>query len=287
MDINLLGPLEVSQNGRPITPTASKHRQVFALFAIRAGELVTAAELIEELWETSPPRSAPQCLQTYIMRLRKSIEGALPAGEGAGKAVLSTRSCGYTLNVPTENIDAHRYRDLVASGQQALDTGDFAAASRILGTALKIWRGPALVDVRVGPRLGPAADRLEQSRLGVLESRIDADLGLGRYHQLLDELAELTTRYPMHEKLCVQYMTALTACGRKWRALEVFWALRQRLVTELGVEPSIEVQRVQQRILNADTKPAEPASVGVRRRGGPPVWSAWALGGSVTNPVAS
>jgi DNA-binding SARP family transcriptional activator len=118
-----------------------------------------------------------------------------------------------------------------------------------------MWRGPALVDVPTGPQLGVAVARLEQSRLGVLETRIDADLRLGRHRQLLDELAELTTRYPMHEKFCIQYMTALHVCGCKWRALEVFLALRKRLVAELGLEPSLEVKRVQRAILTADVEP--------------------------------
>lgn len=85
-----------------------------------------------------------------------------------------------------------------------------------------------------------------------MESRIEADLQLGRHHQLLGELAELTALYPLHERLCEQYMTALYVCGCKWKALEIFRRLRQRLVDELGVEPSVQVQRLQHAILNAD-----------------------------------
>jgi DNA-binding SARP family transcriptional activator len=114
------------------------------------------------------------------------------------------------------------------------------------------------VDVRVGALLRVEVARLEQSRLGVLESRIEADLRLGRHHQLLGELAELTARYPMHETLCAQYMTVLSASGCKWRALEIFRTLRQKLVEELGVEPSAQVQNLQRAILNSDVAPWEP-----------------------------
>jgi DNA-binding SARP family transcriptional activator len=202
-----------------------------------------------------PPRSAIQLVQTYILRLRQLIEGTLPPGTGAAKDILITRPGGYTLDIAPEDVDVHEYQELAAAGDRAVEAGDRRAASALFGRALAVWRGPALVDVRIGPRMGIEVARLEQSRLGVLESRIDADLRLGRHHQLLGELAELTARYPMHEKLCAQYMTALYVSGCKWRALELFRTLRQKLVDELGVEPSVQVQHLQQAILNADVEP--------------------------------
>jgi DNA-binding SARP family transcriptional activator len=106
--------------------------------------------------------------------------------------------------------------------------------------------------VRRGPRLSIEVVRLEQSRLSVLEARIDADLGLGRHHEILSELAELTARYPMHERLCGQYMTALYLSGRKSCALNIFQSLRKALVGELGIEPSRQVQHLQRAILRSD-----------------------------------
>jgi DNA-binding SARP family transcriptional activator len=141
-----------------------------------------------------------------------------------------------------------------------MEIGDHEAASRLLRSALDVWRGPALVDVQIGIRLGVKVNGLEESRLGVMESRIEADLRLGRHHMLLGELAELAARFPMHENLCAQYMTALYRSGRKWRALEVFRRLRETLVDELGLEPSRHVQSVQQAILNSDPTLDEPTS---------------------------
>jgi DNA-binding SARP family transcriptional activator len=260
MEIRILGPLEAKRNGTSIAPTARKPRQVFSLLAVCAGQLVTVPALVEELWGMDPPRSAIQLVQTYILRLRQLIEETLPSGSaGAAKDILITRPGGYTLDISPEAVDVYEYQELSAAGDRAVEAGDYRSASGLLGKALTVWRGPALVDVRVGPRLGVEVARLEQSRLGVLESRIEADLHLGRHHQLLGELAELTARYPMHEKLCAQYMTALYVSGCKWRALEIFRTLRQKLVDELGVEPSVQVQHLQRAILNSDVEQKEPA----------------------------
>jgi DNA-binding SARP family transcriptional activator len=256
VEVNLLGTLDVSVNGISIVPTAGKPRQVLSLLALNAGQLVTVPTLVEELWGAAAPRSAVSTIQTYILALRKRIASCLPTGRTV-RNILATRPRGYSLDIAVDDVDVHRYQALGASGQRALESGDHETASKLLGAALDIWRGPALADVHTGLRLDIEVTRLEQTRLTMLESRIEADLRLGRYHHLLAELAEFTARYPMHEKMCAHYMTALHICGMKWRALEAFRNLRATLVRELGIEPSIQVQRLQRAILSADGDHAE------------------------------
>ncbi len=253
MDIKVLGPLEAQVNGRPIAPSAAKPRQILALLALHVGRIVTVPALIEELWGMNPPRSALTTLQTYIMQLRRRIEAALTVSEqGGAKDVLVTRYGGYMLDVAPDDVDACRYERIAAGGAQSLEDNDNETASRLLRGALEMWRGQALVDVQIGMRLGIEVTRLEESRLAVLESRIDADLRLGRHNTLLSELAVLAAKYPIHENLCAQYMIALYRSGRQWRALEVFKHLRQTLVDELGVEPSARLQHLQRAILASD-----------------------------------
>ncbi|MEY2248940.1 BTAD domain-containing putative transcriptional regulator [Streptomyces sp. BF23-18] len=77
MDIDVLGTLAVRLDNVSITPTAPKPRQVLALLALRAGQVVPVGVLAEELWGASPPRSARATLQTYILQLRELICAAL------------------------------------------------------------------------------------------------------------------------------------------------------------------------------------------------------------------
>jgi DNA-binding SARP family transcriptional activator len=225
---------------------------LLALLGISAGRVVTIDAMMEELWGSRPPRSAQTTLQTYIMQLRRKLDQALAPESRSSKDVLVTKRTGYLLDIPPEQIDVHEYDRLALAGGRALDTGDDANASRLLSAALDLWRGPALVDVPVGTQLEIEKVRLEESRLGVLEMRIDADLRLGRHHQLLGELARLSAQHPLHENFHAQYMITLYRSGRQWRALEVYQRLRATVVNDLGVEPSPQVQRLQHAILSGD-----------------------------------
>ncbi|MFC6094792.1 AfsR/SARP family transcriptional regulator [Saccharothrix lopnurensis] len=249
MRVSVLGPLEVEEGNRDITPSAGKPRQLVALLALHAGEVVPLRGIVEELWGARPPGNPVQSVQTYVLNLRRTVDAA---GGSWARARLTTRHTGYQLDLGPDELDVRRYERLAGAGRWALDQGDPERASVLLASALDVWRGPALVDVPVGGLLAGKARRLDESRLGVLEARIDADLRLGRHGRVLGELSELNARYPMHEAVCAQYMTALYRSGRKWQALEAFRALRGALVDELGLEPSRRVRRVHQAILNSD-----------------------------------
>lgn len=103
--------------------------------------------------------------------------------------------------------------------------------------------------------------RLKELRLTAVEDRIGADLHLGRHDTLLGELTGLTARFPLHERLHGQLMVALYRSGRTWQALEVYGRLRTACVTDLGLEPSPQLERLHQTLLAGD--PAqEPPVVG-------------------------
>lgn len=250
IEIGVLGPLEVTVGGVSVVPTASKPSQLLAMLALNAGRVVTVQDMVEEIWGTEPPRSGVQTLQTYILKLRRMLQRALADnGDVSSKDVLSTRRSGYVLAVEPQAVDAMRYDQLSAAGRQAVNDGDHAAAAHLLAEALRGWRGPALADVAVGPLLEIEALRLEENRLGDHYLRIEADLKLGRHHQLLGELATLCARHPLLENFCTQHMVALYRCGRQSQALEAYRRLRKEMIEQLGVEPSLRVRNLHQAIL--------------------------------------
>ncbi|MEU6311923.1 AfsR/SARP family transcriptional regulator [Streptomyces sp. NPDC047014] len=290
MDIDVLGALAVRENGVSITPTAPKPRQVLALLALHADQVVPVSALIEELWAGEPPRSARTTLQTYVLQLRALIATALeppragdphatpgpPAASGAASAagmgmagagrrpgartakdILVTLPGGYLLSSGGGTLDVREFDRLAGTGYRAMDAGDFPGAARLLREALALWSGPAFADVQGGVQLDMETRRLEETRLCALDQRIEADLRLGRHRELLAELTVLVTRYRTHENLHGQFMLALHRSGRRGEALDVYQRLRATLVRELGLEPSVALRRLQRSILMAG--PENPA----------------------------
>jgi DNA-binding SARP family transcriptional activator len=253
MDIKVLGPLEAGEGSVSCVPSAAKPRQILALLALQADHVVPVPTLMEEIWGESIPRSAATTLQTYILQLRRRISQAL--GDDAdrdAKQVLVTQHGGYSLRVRPGQVDAHQFERTAAAGRAAFAAEDYATASRLLGEALALWNGPALVDVRVGSVLELEVLRLTENRTVCLERRFDADLRLGRHSELVPELYSMTMRHPMHENFCAQLMIALHQSGASWRALHAYQRLRRTLVDELGMEPSPRLQRLQQAVLSGE-----------------------------------
>jgi len=257
LHVGLLGPLSAELNGTPVTPSAPKQRQVLALLAMKAGEVVTGTTLVEELWGDRPPRSYATTLQTYIFQLRKFMEAARP-GDPAAREILGTCHSGYLLDGHC-STDVEEFGRLANAGRAAVSTGDQRLASEQLTRALQLWRGAALVDVRVGPVLELEAICLEETRLGVLEQRISADLALGKHADLLGELTLAAAKNPINEILCGFLMIALYRSGHVGRSLQTFLNLRSVLKEELGIEPCPRMQRLHTAILSGDPALESPS----------------------------
>ncbi|MEU4209208.1 AfsR/SARP family transcriptional regulator [Streptomyces sp. NPDC026206] len=233
--------------------TAPKPRKIIALLAMQANHVVPTAAMARELWGDNPPASVQTTLQTYVLQVRRLLSRAsgLSSREIA-RRILVTKFGGYQLNLRHGDMDVHEFDRLAAEGRQALADGHDEAAARLLTEALALWSGPPLVDIQAGPLLEAEIRRLEENRLTALMQRVDAKLRLALHHELPGELAGLAAQYPMNENLHAQYMLSLYRCGRCPDALEVFRRLREHLVGELGLEPSLRIQGLHRAMLTAD-----------------------------------
>ncbi|HEY5834426.1 AfsR/SARP family transcriptional regulator, partial [Streptomyces sp.] len=272
MDVRVLGPLVVTEAGLDAMPTAVKPRKVLALLAMNPGRTVHLSTLTEELWNGHPPRSAVTTLQTYVLQIRNRIGRALLRDPQArthnAKHILVTRLEGYVLNTSGGFFDAGSFQYQAELGHQAMAAGRLAEAVDRFGRALTMWRGPALVDVQLGPVLEVQVTRLEEARTAALQGRIGAELALGRHHELLSELTALTARHPLNEVLHAQFMYALHACERRADALAVYARLERVLRRELGLAPDRELRRLRAAILECvpDLSPYLPQPLGAAAR---------------------
>jgi DNA-binding SARP family transcriptional activator/tetratricopeptide (TPR) repeat protein len=244
VEVGLLGPLRVvDDRGRVVVIGAAKQRVLLACLALRVGELVTTGELAEAIWGEGLPANPRRTVQTYVTRLRKLL--------GSGGGVVEGRPEGYALAASVV-VDVGRFAGLVAQARAAGGVGDRLGEARLLGRALSLWRGEALVDVPVEGPLREVVVGLSEQRLVVVERRIGAELWLGRHGELVAELWGLVERFPLREGLWGLLMTALYRCGRQADALAAYRRVRGVLAEELGIDPGPQLQRLHQAILTRD-----------------------------------
>lgn len=257
MDFRLLGPLEVAEDGHPVSLGGSRARALLALLLLHRNAVLTLDQIVDELWPERPPKTAEQVVRVYVSNLRKALE---PAGSGRPPQVILTRGNGYLLRAGPDEVDVDRFEALRAEGRRLLAAGEVTQAAAALGDAIALWRGAPLQDFAYERFAQPEIARLEELRLVTLEDRFDAQLALGRDSELVADLDHLVEANPLRERLRAQLMLALYRSGRQADALEIYQRGRRHLVDELGLEPSESLRRLETRILQQDPELDRPSA---------------------------
>lgn len=240
IEFGVLGPLRVAVEGEDVELDQPMLRRLLAVLLCNANSPVSAEALAHALWEAKPPASARKTLQLYVHRLRKKLGD--PARIVHGPA-------GYRLVVAPGECDADEMRRLVANAHTTVDPARRAA---LLHAALGLRRAAPLAEFADVPAVRTTADALTDRLLAVLEERFDVDLELARHNELVEELAEVVARHPLHERFRAQLMLALYRCDRQADALATYHQAREMLRDELGVDPGDALCARYQEVLRAD-----------------------------------
>jgi DNA-binding SARP family transcriptional activator len=226
----ILGPLEVSEGGRPVDVTGGKQRALLAMLLLNANRVVSVERLVDGLWDDDPPETAPKAVQVYVSQLRKLL----------GHDRVVTKTPGYVLNVDEDELDVDRFRRL--------------AERRSFREALELWRGQPLAEFANLSFARAEIGRLEELRLACVEERIASDLEQRGQAELVGELEALVREHPLRERLRALAMLALYRSGRQAEALDVYQDARRALVEQLGIEPGRALRELHQQILNQDAE---------------------------------
>jgi DNA-binding SARP family transcriptional activator/tetratricopeptide (TPR) repeat protein len=246
--VRLLGPVDVMAGGIARPVSGLRRKAVLAALGLYPGEAVSVGRLVDAVWGERPPATAAQTLPNHVSYLR----GVL----GVNGAIVARRP-GYVLDVPAEATDVAVAERLIRRSRQAVDRAESAASLR---AALALWRGTSLADVGGSGWLAEHAERLEQVRLEAVEALVQVRLELGEHAQVVTQLQQLTTQHPLRESIHRQLILALYRGGRQADALAAYRRLRTTLREELGVDPGLELQRLEAAMLRHDPALDPPPS---------------------------
>ncbi|MFE1959489.1 BTAD domain-containing putative transcriptional regulator [Streptomyces sp. NPDC059479] len=241
--ILVLGPVELHVDGRSDPLGSAKGRLVLAALAIDAGRPVTLDTLIQRVWDDNPPGKPRASLHAYAARIRRTLR------IGSGQDYLAQQAHAYTLNVHPEKVDAHRFQRLVTLARSLSDSGEDVQALNLLRQADELWRGDPLSGL---PGLWAESVRtnLADKRLAATLTRIDIELRMGHFAELIPDLTTLLEQHPTDEHIASKLVIANYAYGRQADALRTYDAVRRRLREELGASPGQSLSRLHGLILN-------------------------------------
>jgi predicted ATPase/DNA-binding SARP family transcriptional activator len=242
----------------------AQERCLLGILLCELNATVSTRRLGELLWDGERPERFAAIIQTHVSRLRRRLNDLAPGRPDVG---LVTRGQGYSLRLPAPWVDVHRFRQLV---DRAKGTSDRAERAQTMRDALAEWRGPAFADVTIGKVQEQIAAPLDEERLLATEFLADALLAAGQLDEVVARLSPVVAEHPTRERLVAMLMLSLYRTGQQARALALYRQTRDRLVDDLGVEPTDALRRVHRSILTQtevhDPDGGAPVAVGDRPR---------------------
>ncbi|WP_318199151.1 AfsR/SARP family transcriptional regulator [Streptomyces sp. SCL15-4] len=246
LEFRVLGPVGLWSDGAEVPLGGCKQRTTLAALLLADGAVVSDSDLGGVLWEQRPPATYQAQIYTYASRLR----GLFRAG-----ATITRRGRGYRIERGDARFDLDEFHRLAEEGQALRRSGRTGDAADRLRAALDLWSGPTLTGV-TDALVDNERSRIEMARMEALESRIDADLHLGRHRQLIIELTQLVGAHPLRETFRAKLMIALHRSDRQAEAFETFHAGCALLREQLGVDPGPTLHSAHRAILAGVFAPA-------------------------------
>ncbi|OZM82126.1 AfsR family transcriptional regulator [Pseudonocardia sp. MH-G8] len=245
--VSVLGPVEVAAGAVQLDVGPVLQQAVLAALVLRPDVTLSQRELLNRVWGLDQPSTGVKNVPGYIFRLRRILQSA---GVDAKSVIASSRG-GYRFASSCAQLDIVEQEEIAGEASDARTAGDLAGVVDARSRALALLRGEPLAGVP-GPFAEGERRRLQERRIAFVQDKLDAQIGLGRYDEAIDELSMWSVAYPLSESMAALLVRALYGSGRQADALKVLPDLRARLVENLGVEPGDEVQRAHQAVLRRD-----------------------------------
>lgn len=198
MRIDVLGPLRVTRDGRPVK-LGPRQAQLLSLLALVRGRSIRTDQLARMMWGEPQPRGAAATLRSHVAQLRRALEPDRPGRD----SMVVTEGTGYRLDLAPEDTDVYQFLRLYSDGERLL-TGEAGPAERaagLIGAALALWRGPAYAEVADLPVALAERTRLTALRRQAWRLHAEALSTVGRHAEAVGSLTVAVAEDPYDEGL--------------------------------------------------------------------------------------
>lgn len=260
--VRLVGPVLVRHaEDEWRAPASVRLRSVLAVLAMAEDRPVSRDALFDAVWGDQAGVGIG-ALHAAVARLRVWLQDCAD-----GELRITHGPAGYLFEAPGSDVDVHRVRALRTRAEALTDP---ARRLPLLEEALRLADADLATDledhVRAELRAGEWADR--RAELVIAYGR--AARAAGEAGRALADLEESAATRPYDEPLHAELIISLASVGRQADGVAAFQRVRTALTRELGVNPSPQLMRAYQRMLEQEiTVSAEPVAPTTPRWRGP------------------
>jgi DNA-binding SARP family transcriptional activator/predicted ATPase len=258
LNMALFGQLDISLDGRSLSSMMPKKAAALVAYLALTARPHTRQALSNLLWGESPEANARLSLRAVLCSVRRCLAPYLVVTR---QTIAFNNACDHRVDVLVFTRVASG--GAPPAGERIPMSGAQAAELR---AGVDLYRGELMADWPVNG--APAFDEwlmMERQRLHELALRALYGLAahyarLGVYEEAIAMVRRLLTLEPWQEEAHRQMMELLVLRGRRTEALMQYRTCRRTLMLELGVEPTVETQRLYQDLMSAQRLGAGQAS---------------------------
>ena len=246
----VLGPVRLIADGAPVDLGGPRQRRLLGALVVHRGSVVSTDRLIDAVFDGEPPEAARRTFRTYVARLRRALDVAGVDASG----VVVTEAGGYVVPNSAIELDSAQFEEALVDAQDRLTAGDADGAALGLEEALGMWSGSAYGEFADEEWASVEAIRLTALRTVARELRAEAVLESGRHAAVIPDIEALIEEEPFREEPRRLLGLALYRTGRHVDALRAVREYRRSLADETGLEPSRQLDELEQLIVDQDPR---------------------------------
>lgn len=233
--ISLLGAFKVERDNQLLTGEEWRGRQlrtILKILAARAGEFVSAEQLIELIWPGEDPAKARRNLHVRLSQLRHAL---LPSDPNA---YIQTLENGYILTLDEAcQVDVNAFLQAADQGRSFLEAGEMEHAIRSCELAQSLYLGDLLAEDLYEDWTYLLRERLREQHLELLTDLSECYAQQGRYRRSIAFCRQVLDADPCREAVYVRLMLYYYYAGEQDQALRVYENCKLTLLRELQVQP--------------------------------------------------
>ena len=252
--VQMLGAFVVEYGDKTVVPKESRDSKILQLFAYllcNRDRIVPHGELAQAIIDEEDQKNPIGTLKNLVYRLRKLLASA-----GMERQCILSQKGGYGLDpeIPVwmdneaflsraQELSLHRNDISEETLQKALETVKIYGGDLLPKAAGEIW----VITLSV---------HYQRKYTECVSMLYKCAESLGAFAQVQAEIARAATLYPYEQSLYLMHISSLYRLGEPKKALAEYETIANRLLDDLGVEPSEQMQALYRMITGGLKEPA-------------------------------